>query len=859
MSDMKLSDIRKNFLEFFSNCGHEIVESNSLIPTQDPTLMFTNSGMVQFKNYFTGVQVPTFKRAATAQKCVRAGGKHNDLDNVGYTARHHTFFEMLGNFSFGDYFKAEAIEFAWRYITSEIGLNKEKLYITVYHDDEEAFGIWKALTGFADDRIIRIATSDNFWSMGELGPCGPCSEIFYDHGDKYFGGLPGTKDADGDRYIEIWNLVFMQYEQCEGGIRKNLPKPSIDTGMGLERIAAVLQGKNDNYDIDLFQSLIGAVKSLAGDVPTNASHKVIADHLRASCFLIASGLTPSNEGRGYVLRRIMRRAMRHVHSLGYMDAMMYRLVPALIGEMGDAYPELKRGEHFIMSTLKEEEERFSETLERGLRLLNASTDKIAQGGVMDGEVAFKLYDTYGFPLDLTKDFLRARGIMLDEAGFESCMQEQKERAKAAWVGSGSKADDLLWYQIYDEFGATEFIGYLDKEAIGKVVAIVQEGRLVTEAAAGEAIVIVNQTPFYAESGGQVGDTGVLSGHKVSNTQKYADKLFGHHVTLQANISPIRVDEQVNLVIDDERRSKIRANHSATHLLHLALREILGAHVVQKGSIVTDIKLRFDFAHNKALSLDEIKKIEERVNSIIIANIASCTEIMPQEAAIERGAVALFGDKYDDKVRVVQMGDSMELCGGTHVSRTGDIGFFKIASDSSIASCVRRIEALTGMIALEYVSDKLKVLNALSSIMKCQEQDLPEKLELLTSAKRSLEKELQDLKLKNLANTNLNEEVINSSRCYIAYISDIAPKDVRSVASIIKNRIKDGVLIVISKDGNIGNIFLQICNTPKFAANEILKKMSEYEDLRGGGNKEFAQASFSGISDGELLEILRKVL
>ncbi len=704
-----VNDIRRAFLDFFKKNGHEVVPSSPLVPRNDPTLMFTNAGMVQFKNVFTGQETRPYVRAATSQKCVRAGGKHNDLDNVGYTARHHTFFEMLGNFSFGDYFKGQAIPLAWELLTKDYGLDKKRLTITVYHDDEEAHAIWKKLTGFGDDKIIRIATSDNFWQMGDTGPCGPCSEIFFDHGDKIPGGPPGSADADGDRFVEIWNLVFMQFEQLAPGERVPLPKQSVDTGMGLERLAAVLQGVHDNYDIDLFKALIAASVQATGVPATGehkASHRVIADHLRATSFLIADGVLPSNEGRGYVLRRIMRRAMRHAHLLGAEEPLMYRLVPALVHEMGDTYHELQRAQPLITETLHFEETRFKKTLEKGLGLLGDTSSKLKKGDVLPGETAFKLYDTYGFPLDLTEDALRARGVSVDTKGFDAAMERQKAEARKAWKGSGEAATEAVWFEVKEKTGATEFLGYDTETAAGEIVTLVKDGKEAKSLKAGdEAAIVVNQTPFYGEFGGQVGDEGIIRGAKgavfrVTDTQKKAGALFVHLGKVESG--SFKNGEVVDLEVDHANRSAIRANHSATHLLHEALRQVLGPHVAQKGSLVEPGRLRFDFSHTKPMSAEEIAAVEARANAIVLQNAPVETRLMAIEDAMQSGAMALFGEKYGDEVRVVSMGDagpnankawSVELCGGTHVKRTGDIGLVKVIAETASASGVRRIEAL----------------------------------------------------------------------------------------------------------------------------------------------------------------------
>ncbi len=710
-----LSQVRTTFLDFFGKNGHEVRPSSSLVPHNDPTLMFTAAGMVQFKNVFTGIEKLPFTRAATSQKCVRAGGKHNDLDNVGYTARHHTFFEMLGNFSFGDYFKEDAIVLAWNLLTKDYGLNPEKLCVTVYHDDDAAWNIWKKLTGFADHKIIRIASSDNFWSMGDTGPCGPCSEIFYDHGDHIAGGPPGSPDQDGDRFVEIWNLVFMQYEQLEGGKRINLPKPSIDTGMGLERITAVMQGVHDNYDTDLFKHLIADIAGKAGSGGEPAAYKVIADHLRSSCFLMADGVMPSNEGRGYVLRRIMRRAMRYAHQLGCKDPLMYQLVPVLVREMGAQYPELGRAEAVITENLKQEEERFKETLGRGLKLLEEESSQLKKGDNLPGAAAFKLYDTYGFPLDLTQDILKSQGIGVDTDGFEKAMEGQREMARAAHKGSGDVATSRIWFELKEKIGATRFLGYEQDEAEATVVALVKNGEAVANAQAGDEVsVVLNQTPFYGESGGQIGDTGHFGKTAtITDTQKPLEDFIVHQAKLHGALA---VGDKVHAAIDTARRSRIRSNHSVTHLLHKALRDKLGAHVTQKGSLVADDRLRFDISHPKAVGAEELAFIETAVNEVVARGGAvDCREMAP-EAAIEAGAMALFGEKYGDKVRVLSIGKqadgsaySVELCGGTHVRDTADIQLFKITSEGSVAAGIRRIEATTGENVRRFWLERLESL------------------------------------------------------------------------------------------------------------------------------------------------------
>jgi len=730
-----VNDIRRTFLDTFAKQGHEVVASSPLVPLNDPTLMFTNAGMVPFKNVFTGQEPRDYSRAVSSQKCVRAGGKHNDLDNVGYTARHHTFFEMLGNFSVGDYFKEEAIVLAWSLLTKEFALDPKRLLVTVYHDDDQAFDIWKKVTGFDDAKIIRIATNDNFWSMGATGPCGPCSEIFFDHGDKIAGGPPGSKDEDGDRFVEIWNLVFMQFDQREDKTRRDLPKPSIDTGMGLERMAAVLQGTHDNYEINHFKTLIKAsVEACGFDAKGDKgiSHRVIADHLRATCFLIADGVLPSNEGRGYVLRRIMRRAMRHAHMHGAKDPVMYQLVPTLLHELGDTFGELRRAETLITETLKLEEARFGKTLDKGLAILSDASKNLTKGGVLSGDIAFKLYDTYGFPLDLTEDALRARNISVDTKGFQSAMDKQKADARKAWKGSGDKATDTVWFEVADKIPATEFLGYKAERAEGKVVALVKDGKPVTSLTSGDVgEVVVNQTPFYGESGGQVGDQGEITSKaglviRVSDTQKKLANLIVH--TGEVRAGSIKVGDTVKLSLDHARRTATRANHSATHLLHEALRQVLGAHVAQKGSLVAPERLRFDFSHPKPIAEDELIQIETLANQVVSENVPVETHLMSHEEALKTGAMALFGEKYGDEVRVVSMGAptsdqadkqawSIELCGGTHAARTGDIGLIRIVSEAASAAGVRRVEALTGDGARRTSSNKTNVSKTSPTFLK----------------------------------------------------------------------------------------------------------------------------------------------
>lgn len=853
------SDIRQAFLDYFAKAGHQVVDSSPLVPRNDPTLMFTNAGMVQFKNVFTGQEKRPYTRAATSQKCVRAGGKHNDLDNVGYTARHHTFFEMLGNFSFGDYFKDEAIPFAWNLITKEYGLPKDKLWVTVYHDDDQAFDIWKKVAGLPDERIVRIATSDNFWAMGDTGPCGPCSEIFYDHGDKVAGGPPGSPDADGDRYIEIWNLVFMQFEQVTKEQRIALPKPSIDTGMGLERITAVMQGKHDNYDIDIMRTLIEASADFAhtdADGEHKMSHRVIADHLRSSCFLIADGVLPSNEGRGYVLRRIMRRAMRHAQLMGCKEPLMHRLVPALVSVMGRAYPELGRAESLIGETLKLEETRFKQTLDRGLKLLDEATTGMSKGDMLPGEMAFKLYDTYGFPLDLTQDALRLRGINVNLDGFQEAMAAQRAEARKAWAGSGEAATEKVWFDIKEEQGATEFLGYDTEAAEGRIDAIVVGGQPVPEAKVGaEVAVVLNQTPFYAESGGQVGDTGVIvaaGGAKVqiSDTQK---KLGLLHVHVGKVVDgTLKAGDMATLTVDHARRSAIRANHSATHLLHAALRRRLGDHVTQKGSLVSPDRFRFDISHPKALTPEETTAVEAEVNQLVRQNSDVTTRLMTPDEAIAAGAMALFGEKYGDEVRVLAMGRdgekdySVELCGGTHVRRTGDIGLFKIVNEGAVAAGVRRIEALTGEAARHYFAEQEETLKAAADALKAQPREVPQRLTALLEEKRKLERELSELR-KQLATGGgaggPQVQDLNGVKYAARRLDGVPAKDLRGMVDAMKKEIGSGVVALTSvADGKVAVVVgVSADLTGKLNAADLVKIATPLIGGQGGGGRpDFAQ-------------------
>jgi alanyl-tRNA synthetase len=859
-----LSDIRSSFLEFFRTNGHDIVPSGPLVPRNDPTLLFTNAGMVQFKNYFTGQEKRANPRATSAQKCVRAGGKHNDLDNVGYTARHHTFFEMLGNFSFGDYFKDDAIKFAWDLITHDYGISKDRLCVTVYADDDEAFGIWKKVTGFADEKIIRIGTSANFWSMGDTGPCGPCSEIFYDHGSHIEGGPPGSPDEDGDRFVEIWNLVFMQFEQHANGTREKLPKPSIDTGMGLERITAVMQGVHDNYDIDLFRHLIAASAEASGSSATGghaASHRVIADHLRSTSFLIADGVLPSNEGRGYVLRRIMRRAMRHAHLIGAKDPLMFRLVPALVAEMGAAYPELNRAQALITETLKLEEIRFRETLVRGLKLLDEATGTFKSGDKLAGETAFKLYDTYGFPLDLTEDALRARGIGVDTDGFTAAMQKQKAEARKAWAGSGEAADDKIWFELRDELGATEFLGYDAEEAEGNIVAMLKDGARVKSAKTGDTVLLLtNQTPFYAESGGQVGDQGaIFSGKGAQGAVTDTEKKNGLHVhVVRVTGGEFHLGDAVELRVDGERRRATRANHSATHLLHAALKRVLGPHVSQKGSLVAPDRLRFDFAHPKAVTQDELDRVENQVNAVVRQNSDVSTRLMPTDQAIEAGAEALFGEKYGDEVRVLTMGSdldgdktySVELCGGTHVRRLGDIGIFAILGESAVAAGVRRIEALTSEGARRWLSDQAELAREAAAALTTSPAELPARALALSEDRRRLERELADAK-KALAlagpsrgETGDAAKEIAGVKTVLRVVEGVNAKDLKGLADDAKMKIGSGVVAFAAVAEGRASLVVGVTDdlTKRISAVDLVKLGAEALGGKGGGGRpDMAQA------------------
>ncbi len=875
-----VNEIRSTFLNFFAANGHEIVPSSPLVPRNDPTLMFTNAGMVQFKNVFTGVEKRLYNRATTSQKCVRAGGKHNDLDNVGYTARHHTFFEMLGNFSFGDYFKENAIELAWKLVTKEFGLPKDKLTATVYIDDDEAFGLWKKIAGLPESRIIRIAGSDNFWQMGDTGPCGPCSEIFYDHGDKIWGGPPGSPEADGDRFIEIWNLVFMQYEQLEGGARNPLPKPSIDTGAGLERVAAVLQGKHDNYDIDLFVALIRAIADLTNadpQGPQKASLRVIADHLRASSFLISDGVLPSNEGRGYVLRRIMRRAMRHAQLLGAREPLMHKLVGTLSREMGQAYPELIRAEALIKETLRLEETRFRKTLERGLAILDEKSATLKKGDMFDGDVAFTLYDTYGFPLDLTQDALKSRGISVDQASFTDAMDRQRAKARAAWAGSGEAATETVWFPLREKLGATEFLGYETETAEGAVTALVKDGAEVESLKAGESgVIVLNQTPFYGESGGQVGDTGLMTGDgvrvRITDTQKKAGDLFAHIGTVEQGT--LKLGSALQLDVDHSRRSAIRANHSATHILHEALRQVLGDHIAQRGSLVSPDRLRFDFVHPKPITPEELARVEDIANDVVLENAEVTTRLMGLDDAREAGARALFGEKYGDEVRVVSMGNvareqgsnamgwSVELCGGTHVRRTGDIGLIAVTSESAVASGVRRIEALTARGARAHASHNLSLAKAAAAELRTTVEDVPARITALMEERKKLERELSDARRKlamgggqetgNGAPAGIRD--VGGIKLMARAVSGIEMKDLKSLADEAKKQLGSGVaaIVGVTEDGKAGVVVGVTADlTSRFNAVDLVRAASEALGGKGGGGRpDMAQA---GGPDGSKAE------
>ena len=867
-----LKQIRSTFLDYFGNDGHEKVHSAPLVPQNDPTLLFVNAGMVPFKDYFTGAAVPPYPRATSSQKCVRAGGKHNDLDNVGYTARHHTFFEMLGNFSFGDYFKDHAIESAWGLLTKEFGLDPQKLLVTVYHTDDEAFNIWKKVTGFSDDKIIRIPTADNFWAMGDNGPCGPCTEIFYDHGEHIWGGPPGSPEEDGDRFVEIWNNVFMQFEKENDEIVRELPKKSVDTGMGLERIAAVLQGVHSNYEVDLFKNLIAASEdatSTKAEGDLAASHRVIADHLRSTSFLIADGVTPSNEGRGYVLRRIMRRAMRHAHLLGAQDPLMHRLVPALITEMGEAYPELGRAQAFIEDTLKQEEIRFRTTLGRGMGLLDEATKDLSEGGIISGKTAFTLYDTYGFPLDLTQDEARRRGLSVDNDGFEAEMAEQRQRGKANWKGSGQTANAGEWLAIRDQLGATTFTGYDNTDGQGAVVAIVSEGARVEAASAGETVeVLFDQTPFYGEGGGQNGDKGTVKWAggegRVLDVQKHAGgDLYAHQIEITSG--ELKLGTQAELHVNADERLTTRSNHSGAHLLHTALKNVLGPHIAQKGQMVDHERLRFDFSHNAPVTEEEIARIEDEVNAVIRQNVPAKTELMAPEAAIEAGAIALFGEKYGEEVRVLSLGNSLtdagkaysvELCGGTHVARTGDIALFKIVSEGGVAAGVRRIEALTGEAARQYLLEQANITRNLAQTFKVQPADVTTRVEALAAERKALEKQVADLK-KQLAlgggGASAAPEEINGVKVIARVLDGVDGKGLRGVAEDFKKQLGSGIVALVGVTDGKAAITVTITpdlvgkyNSADFARDAVIAMGGK----GAGGKPDFAQGGAPDASKAE---------
>lgn len=854
-----VNDIRAKFLDYFQEEGHEVVASGPLVPRNDPSLLFANSGMVQFKNLFTGAEHRAYNRAVTSQKCVRAGGKHNDLENVGYTARHHTFFEMLGNFSFGDYFKDRAIDLAWRLVTTEFGLAKDRLLVTVYADDDEAAGLWKSIAGLPDDRIIRIATSDNFWQMGDTGPCGPCSEIFYDHGDHIPGGPPGSPDEDGDRFIEIWNLVFMQFEQDAPGVRRPLPKPSIDTGMGLERIATILQGVHDNYDIDLFRHLISATEEAIGakaQGEATPSFKVIADHVRATAFLMADGVLPSNEGRGYVLRRIMRRAMRHAHLLGAKEPVLYKLFPTLTAEMGRAYPELARAENLIIETTKAEEVRFGRTLSRGIALLEDAAKDLGTDEPLPGETAFRLYDTYGFPYDLTEDALRPRGIAVDKAGFDAAMEAQKAEARKHWAGSGDQSAERVWFSVFERVGPTEFLGYDATEADGAIVAIVVDGQEVETVEAGaKAQIVTNQTPFYAESGGQVGDRGVATAgparFEISSTNKAADGLYVHTGTLSGG--PLKIGDALTLKVDAARRDLTRANHSATHILHECLRRVLGDHVAQKGSLVAPDRLRFDFSQPTPITEADVAAVEVEANNRVRENDVVETRVMAIDEAMESGARALFGEKYGDEVRVVSMGRdgnarfSVELCGGTHVARTGDIGLIAITEESSVAAGVRRIEALTGEAARRHLAGEKERLRKVAALMRVGSEEAEARVEALVEERRRLERELEEAKKRlALAGPGQSQEGRNVAGVnFVGRVVEGLPgKALKGLADEARDAAGSAVVVIVGRDEGRASVVVTVSDdlASRFDAVALVREGSKALGGKGGGGRrDMAQA------------------
>ncbi len=855
-----LADIRQQFLDFFGANEHAVLPSSPLVPDNDPTLLFTNAGMVQFKDYFTGGLTPPSPRAATSQKCVRAGGKHNDLDNVGYTARHHTFFEMLGNFSFGDYFKERAIQHAWELVTGDFGLDKDKLLVTIYHTDEEAFHLWKKIAGLQDERIIRIATSDNFWAMGDTGPCGPCSEIFYDHGPNIAGGPPGSPDEDGDRFIEIWNLVFMQYEKHADGSQTDLPKPSIDTGMGLERIAAILQGQHNNYDVDLFKALVDASVDLTGvkaEGEAKFSHRVIADHLRSCAFLMADGVSPSNEGRGYVLRRIMRRAMRHAHILGAKDPLMHRLVPSLVSQMGEAYSELGRAQASIEAVFEQEEDRFRRTLGRGTALLDEATKNMTDGDKLDGETAFKLYDTYGFPIDLTQDALRTKGISVDTDGFDAAMSRQKAQARAGGFKSGDTGTDAIWTELRDRHGASEFTGYDTLSADENILAIIQDGAVVKQAVSGPVMFLTTKTPFYAESGGQAGDKGravFTNGAQIDITdvQKKASDLHVHIGTLSGQIS---TGDLAALSVDAENRERMKSNHSATHIMHEALRRELGEHVTQKGQMVDGERIRFDISHGAAITREELARVEDEVNAVILQNAEALTQHMHPDEAMKSGAIALFGEKYGDEVRVLSLGEpladmdkpySVELCGGTHVARTGDIALFKIISEGAVAAGIRRVEAVTGEAARQYLETHAGYTRKAADMLKAKPEDVPARIEMLMADRKRLEKDLSEAK-KQLAlgggSGASGPEDIHGVPFIGRVMEGVSGKDLRAMLNDQMQGLGSGVIAFVAKDGGKVAVAVAVSDDriDTYSAASLVNIGAEKVGGRGGGKPGMAQA------------------
>ncbi len=859
-----VNQIRSTFLDYFAKNGHKIVPSSPLVPNNDPTLMFTNSGMVQFKNILAGNETRDYTRAASSQKSVRAGGKHNDLDSVGYDVRHHTFFEMLGNFSFGDYFKEGAIYYAWELLTKYFDIPAEKLAVTIYHNDEEAYNLWKKISGLPENRIIRIATKDNFWQMGDTGPCGPCSEIFYDHGPQVWGGLPGTPEEDGDRFIEIWNLVFDQFEDLPDGSRINLKKPSIDTGMGLERIAAILQGVHSNFDIDLFQNLIKSIAEIAPcdpNGPLKASFNVIADHLRSAAFLIADGVLPSNEGRGYVLRRIMRRAMRHVHLLGINEPMMYKLLPTLQKEMGETYPELYRAEALISETLKTEETKFIRTLEKGLHLLDEETRNLKSGDTLSGKIAFKLYDTYGFPLDLTQDALKTKNINVDTDGFNQAMEQQRAEARKNWIGSGDEGIEKIWFELFDKLGKSEFLGYTCTKADGQITALIQNGSLVNEVQSGDFYLIANQSPFYGESGGQVGDIGKINGKnfiiEVIDTKKKIDGMIVH-ICKMIN-GTVKIDDIASFEVDEQNRNKIRANHSVTHLLHRALRDILGTHVTQKGSYVAADRARFDISHPQQITDEQLRKAEDIVNEAVRKNYKSVTRIMTPEEAIKLGAMALFGEKYGETVRVVSMENddevfSRELCGGTHVRSTGDIGYFNIVSESAVAAGIRRIEFVSGHAAEEFAQNIEDKLHHVSQILKTNPQDLENRLYQLLEDKKRLETEIFNLKKRFVSHKTADNEdkieTVNGIKFVAKQIDNVPAKELKAFVDEIKEQIKSGIIILFSCNNEKVSTVIGVTNdlTNKYSAVDLIKVVAPFIGASGGGGrKDLAQTGGADVS------------